>query len=712
MGTIYRNGKFYGGFKEDQTAPINAEENEILIGDGNNWVKGSNIKTSTVEYLDYAASFDEVNPFTEFRIGPDVINENSEVSPVATVITNSPCYQKDISSNPLNLPKKASTNQYTLAEKAHRLLIKDTADISFRGNSYVDVQDNARFTMNQDAKLDVTGNKAQNLSPQVFIHDNSKVYIEAAPSANLDNYYSPVLHMHGDSRFLMESTSFDSTVMPSVVQFAGCYIHIGKGSKYKSEWANGQHSYRISSSQYQTDEGLNSGVSGRACGPVMHLTGHPVFEMTETAALALRQSSLIKMDDYSLIEMHGDQGSNDVPFGPHFEMGNTSFLALKTQYDRSPYVTFEGPTRFLMTSDTSTYGPSVRIGNKQILIHSNLEGAGSSTAEVDSSRKVVMGDQSALYSNYNRGLGEDWYTPTGTDFVTVDIENKSRVVIGGYDSAVVDIKIGSNSSSWPPSKEYFKTILGGNAFIQTSGNPHIEMHNGTTFISRGPLLNGKRPWEDYYMDSKGNSLNKLWSTKTQEFITDVELGQRPIKPNVSNQITDERGPLVGLYDEPIVHIHGKWDMSEPDYMEIPPFTVSIDAVIDGVYVGYPSTMAQMRTNPLYIKKCERLGYTEENQFNDENATFEVTYSASSYKEYRITGAKWIQKFRKKPEGWKDKPDKVADNPYIEIIDNAEIHMSGSGAITINDEGVTFGNASGSVTFSIEELTALKNLLNS
>ena len=141
--------------------------------------------------------------------------------------------------------------------------------------------------MNQDAKLDVTGNKAKGLSPQVFIHDNSKIYMESAPYNDMGNYYSPVLHMQGDSRLTMESNNANSTVIPSVVQFAGCYIHIGKGANYKSEWASGQHSYRIDNS-YQMDAGLNSGVSGRAYGPVMHLTGHPTFEMTETAALALR----------------------------------------------------------------------------------------------------------------------------------------------------------------------------------------------------------------------------------------------------------------------------------------------------------------------------------------------------------------------------------------------------------------------------------------
>jgi hypothetical protein len=50
--------------------------------------------------------------------------------------------------------------------------------------------------------------------------------------------------------------------------------------------------------------------------------------------------------------------------------------------------------------------------------------------------------------------------------------------------------------------------------------------------------------------------------------------------------------------------------------------------------------------------------------------------------------------------------------YGSFKEDAEVRVTGKGQILVNDEGVTFSNASGSVTFSIEELTALKNLLNS
>ena len=494
--------------------------------------------------------------------------------------------------------------------------------------------------------------------------------------------------------------SVSTITTPSVAEFSGCYVHMGIGESYNASWAAGQRDIRLNS-EFRIGQwsDINDDIpNGQVYGPVVHLTGHPILNMTGVSALALRQNSLIKMDDYSMISMHGDEGNSLSPYGPSFEMGKTSFLALKSQYERSPFVTFDGAVRFIASSDENKYGPSVRINNKQILIHSNLENAGTSVDDVKPELNTILGNE--ISYNFGKGLSEDWYTPDVNDYVVLDIGGKSRISVGGGGSSpfgIVDVKIGPTSSTWPKAyQEYFKTILGGNAFIQTSGNPHIEMHNGTTFISRGPLLNGKKPWQD------SSESNKLWSTKTNEFINGKELSQRPIKPNVSDKITDERGPLVGLYDEPIVHIHGKWDMTDPDYTQISSIGFSTS--------NYPSTVEQLRTNQDYINKCKQYGYTEENYYDDSNISFEMTYNGGYFREYKVTGAKW--KPDAKPENWKEKPDKVADNPYIEIIDNAEIHMSGSGAITINDEGVTFGNASGSVTFSIEELTALKNLLNS
>ena len=46
MGIMFRNGKFYGGTVNEEELPVvNAEQNQILTGDGENWIDGSNLYT-------------------------------------------------------------------------------------------------------------------------------------------------------------------------------------------------------------------------------------------------------------------------------------------------------------------------------------------------------------------------------------------------------------------------------------------------------------------------------------------------------------------------------------------------------------------------------------------------------------------------------------------------------------------------------------------
>ena len=45
MGIMFRNGKFYGGTVNEELPVVNAEQNQILTGDGKNWIDGSNLYT-------------------------------------------------------------------------------------------------------------------------------------------------------------------------------------------------------------------------------------------------------------------------------------------------------------------------------------------------------------------------------------------------------------------------------------------------------------------------------------------------------------------------------------------------------------------------------------------------------------------------------------------------------------------------------------------
>lgn len=71
-----------------------------------------------------------------------------------------------------------------------------------------------------------------------------------------------------------------------------------------------------------------------------------------------------------------------------------------------------------------------------------------------------------------------------------------------------------------------------------------------------------------------------------------------------------------------------------------------------------------------------------------------------------------------PDGWQEHPEKRINSPLVEIIDNAEIRLYGNISVKANTENhittITFGGTSqeGEVSFTIEELKSLKNLVGS
>jgi len=71
-----------------------------------------------------------------------------------------------------------------------------------------------------------------------------------------------------------------------------------------------------------------------------------------------------------------------------------------------------------------------------------------------------------------------------------------------------------------------------------------------------------------------------------------------------------------------------------------------------------------------------------------------------------------------PAGWQEHPEKHINSPLVEIIDNAEIRLYGNISVKANTENnittITFGGTTqeGEVSFTIEELKSLKNLVGS
>lgn len=84
----------------------------------------------------------------------------------------------------------------------------------------------------------------------------------------------------------------------------------------------------------------------------------------------------------------------------------------------------------------------------------------------------------------------------------------------------------------------------------------------------------------------------------------------------------------------------------------------------------------------------------------------------------IMRGKWEYNEEDKPIDWNPTIEKIEGQPLLEIIENAEVRITGNSVLKMNDfsieatsEGISFGSGEDSVIFSIEELKKLKTFLN-
>lgn len=192
-------------------SPVEGKIGQMIMSDGNNWIKKSEFYTSLFSYGN-----SEEGGYTEVRFGPDLINNPN--------INNRPISRLVLSGNPLSLEDKdssatlpairteqadAKTFKMVIANTAKatfrnssNVMFRDNANVIFRDNAIADFKNNInftvdnnglhfaadnsnwsvnRFTLTGGANMDVTGDASG--SPQVYIH--GKCFL------NLDRGYNP-----------------------------------------------------------------------------------------------------------------------------------------------------------------------------------------------------------------------------------------------------------------------------------------------------------------------------------------------------------------------------------------------------------------------------------------------------------------------------------------------------------------------------------------
>ena len=177
--SIYYKGKKYGGGEAAKPQEIQAEENELLVGDGEKWTKGSSAMVVKIQRRDY---HDELIPDNfNNNIGFETTLDSEDI-----VLTNDPKEEKK-------------------TDNRAALTLRGAAKQIFEGTSLLRTSGSSRLTMSDSAEMDISH------TAKVYIHDNAMIAMDSAegclnwdPSKGLAEIHDstpskPTLIMHNSS---------------------------------------------------------------------------------------------------------------------------------------------------------------------------------------------------------------------------------------------------------------------------------------------------------------------------------------------------------------------------------------------------------------------------------------------------------------------------------------------------------------------------------
>lgn len=247
----------------------------------------------------------------------------------------------------------------------------------------------------------------------------------------------------------------------------------------------------------------------------------------------------------------------------------------------------------------------------------------------------------------------------------VSIANNSHVIIENMDDSATFVKIGGSG------KGRIESYVGSkdcDIFTQITGKTHVELHDDACIIMRGNT--NVSPWED---GATEGHMGRNWT--------------RPVLPN-------NNGPMCAMYDNSMVFMSREWENKTPKGK----YTITgVGLYPDIEKIDNNATVKFSVIKPIVLDWAED---KYEILNNDDDIITVGVDSGSTEEDRRLSncvGIKFI------PIGWKDSPDRQAGAPYFRMIGDVEI--------SARNGDFTFAYHDKSVTFSIDELERLKELLN-
>lgn len=314
----------------------------------------------------------------------------------------------------------------------------------------------------------------------------------------------------------------------------------------------------------------------------------------------------------------------------------------------------EGKIYCYDVSDWSTLATApnyYRKWNEEFLFDTTYDEDGNIT-----SRKITDSIKKEIIDNYNQTLKE-------ISGYTFRIYGDSRAFIGAAQNGKTYVNVSAEDNN------SLNVEIHGSSFINTTGHSHIETHDDSTFIMRGCMA------------------KKADGTYRPAWLDGVEGWKRPVP-------TRENGPGVGYYDKSTFVMRGRWN-TEATLTE----KTSVFTFYD--LEEFPTSVEDFTVE---MQEAYNKELAKDKWYYVEGGT--VTYVDKGIGEYVVTVTDATVTDR--PHNWSEHPSKQEDSPLVEIIEDSILQMYGSSHLRMDDDEIIFGNADGSVSFTIEELNNLKN----
>lgn len=734
MGMIFRNGVAFGGIGEGAQA-IEADQHELLIGDGDFWAEGSGFKainrTEDKEACIYADFDDEIQEEQYGAASASIVFSGkfkSNDQPSATqlphmrltggsLFTMQPAASGSPPSTPNFAPEfRMSGRSLAVFEDKTELFIGENSKVLIMEGSLINI-DGTPGT--RDNQFGISKNKiwgdfqdrtvTTGIAPIISIHDN--IIFSCQPSPRSLNY-SPFIEASGAASFVI-SDKWEREDQS---------IPISQNARWGSE--------QLPSSQKQKqgrDTFLDYGGTGfTSPGPIARITGNATVDISgdtflkidDLASLQMYDYAAMKLDDQATICMYNRSnfymsGNSDVYLEDNcsFQMNKGGGIAIEGSYQLAS--SDWAPGQIFMTAYRQP--EDCYIQNYQGDRESKFWSVAESMLKQRSPQEVM---ENIL--NWNEHEHPSAFIQGNIDISLGSIEGSNTWKIGGKGKTVINyspelysanyFKIGGETGSQmyvdvcggqgsklffiqhPPTMGKQEFYLNGGIFCETSGDPHIEMHS-LTFVSRG--ITDSAPWND--------------QTETA----------RPLScliPAHDRTSAYQSGSLLGIYDLSNIVVRGTWLKGGENR------TVEEQTYLKGNYeIGEEITYSELQemesgtdVSAKYdatrilnsFKKIHGVNFSKIVILSSE-VTSTIYWEGSVKNYYNDVRYESYYQVDTPPTGWTGRAEKVPNNPLIEIIENSELTLEGNAILKVTSEGININGRQ----FTNEMLDNLIQLLS-